>query len=480
VARSYYGDKISKNIIETPEGYLICQNVPLGRIGWMEYHGNELPPIFNEPASKICKVFRSEEEVFSPATMASFEGKPVTNTHPLENLTIDSVAISERGHTQNIRRDGDFLVGDLHIKDNILKSEVLNNSKREISCGYDCAWIPLGDSKYEQKEILGNHVAVVENGRAGHRVKINDAAPKEKQEESEIKDESKPNDIIEKIKEKTGGKQRMGKVTEKLLAAMGFKHWAQDADPEEVAQALQAMKEDEQEKALFSKTPGSDDDMRGTAKNDEPVIPAKDDETPDAMNLIVERMNEVLKRIEQLESREEKQQGADESFSGLEGELSKKVADDDDDDDIRGQAQASDDDDDDTENTFGQENVKYQKAEQGSKVHDDDDDDDEVVHAVADKAIKKFVKDMKPVIMAIKDKKTRDEVASKFVASVRDSRKVGSGEGYANILQAVTKNKKSAMDKAVYNRESDAERCQKAVEAWNKAGNAARNKGGNQ
>lgn len=487
MARSYYGDKLSKNMIETPEGYLICQNVPLGRIGFMEYHGNELPPIFNEPSEKLCKVFRSEEEVFSPETMASFEGKPVTNTHPLENLTIDSVAIAERGHVQNVRRDGDFLVGDLHIKCNNLKSEILNNLKREISCGYDCAWIPLGDGKYEQKEILGNHVAVVENGRAGHRVKINDSAPKESKEES-IED-AVPNDIIEKIKEKTGGKKRMGKITEKFLAAVGFKHWAKDADPEEVAQALQEMQKEEQEKALFSKTPGSDDDMKMPAKNDMPPMKTQDDETPDTMNLILERMNEVLKRIEQLESREEQQQkGADDEFAGLEGELAGKVAHDDDDDDIRTSTKASYDDDDDMENTMGQENVKYQKYEQAggkdkkrSRAKDDDDDDDnEVVHAVADKAIKKFVRDMKPVIMAIEDKKTRDEVASKFVKSVRDSRKVGNGEGYANILQAVTKNKKTAMDKSSNGRESDSDRCQKAVDAWNKAGQAARNvKGGN-
>ena len=73
---SYYGSKLSRNKILTDEGYLICKNVPIGRIGWMDYFGYELPQEFNLDGSKKYRVLRTAEELFSEQTMSSFEGKP--------------------------------------------------------------------------------------------------------------------------------------------------------------------------------------------------------------------------------------------------------------------------------------------------------------------------------------------------------------------------------------------------------------------
>lgn len=481
MSRSYYGDKISKNLIETPEGYLICKNVPLARTGWMDYKGSELPEEFNEPPNKICKVYRSPEEVFSPATIASFEGKPVTNTHPLENLTIDSVDMSERGHSQDIRQDGNYLIGDLHIRDGILKSDILNDIKREISCGYDCAWVPLGEGKYEQKGIVGNHIAVVANGRAGHRVKINDALP-------------------EGMLNIKGGKMQMSKVTQKILTAIGFQHWAKDADPEEVAEAMQTMQDEATQKPAFLKEPGNDvlpedkvkdekpdkekepvsddkavkDDKSGDDNLKTEEKPVKDDATgtaaltPDAMQLILAKMDQVLGRVGELEAKlTPKEPTADENFAGLEGELGKKVAD----EDMPAEASVTDDDE-------TKEDPKLQQGEE-NEAQDADGEKDKFAHAVADSALKKFVTDMKPVIMGIKDEKTRNSVAKAFVGSVRDARQVGDGQGYANIMQTVNKNKSTAMDNASQHRsESMSVRAQKTVDAWKARGAEMQNKGG--
>ncbi len=507
LARSYYGDKISENIIETPEGYIICKNVPVGRIGWMEYQGHELPAIFQE--SGPCKVFRSPEEVFNKKTVSSFEGKPVTNTHPHENLTIDTVSMAEKGHIQDVRRDGDFLVGDLYIMDLLLKEEVLNKMKREISCGYDCLWVPLGDGKYEQKDIIGNHIAVVQNGRAGPHAAIQDKKP------DKFVDDV-PEDTIMQIKEKTGGKKRM-KMSKRLLAAMGLKHFAQDADPEEIAHAMEAMREDEQNKALFSKTPGSDDDYR--ARDDDRMIRddrrvRDDDDDDDAggstevMSDLCDKINQILSRIEQLESREEQQQGqgAEDDFAGLENEMKSRPPMDDDETEIpeqqarkyedveespsskmSGPAHAGyDDDDDDVENTFGQENTKYMNAEQGAKdkrgrkkSRDDDDDDDEGESAelykkAADFAFRKHVKDMKKAILAVEDPKLRNQLAKKFVASVQDARQVGNRTKYGDIANQINSNKRHRAVDASVQQDTMSERAQKAVAAWNKAGAAMR------
>ncbi len=47
----------------------------------------------------------------------------ITNQHPVANLDINTVPMIERGHVQNVHRNGEFLVGDLHVRDAGLISE---------------------------------------------------------------------------------------------------------------------------------------------------------------------------------------------------------------------------------------------------------------------------------------------------------------------------------------------------------------------
>ena len=174
---SYYGYTISPNQIETGEGFLICRNVPIARTGTQEYMGREIG-LTGQNADKIITVRREPEEVFSSAALASFEGKPATNDHPPDLIGPDDVGLYEKGHAQNIRRGvgdwADYIVADLHIHDREL-IEAIQNGKREISCGYECDYVDNGDGTYSQKNIRGNHVAVVERGRAGKRAAILDS-----------------------------------------------------------------------------------------------------------------------------------------------------------------------------------------------------------------------------------------------------------------------------------------------------------------
>ena len=169
----YYGTRISPHMTSTPEGYLICHDVPLARIGAMEYLADELN--ISGAASQIVKVNRYEDEVFAPAAMASFEGKDITAGHPPENLTAETYAAYSKGHVENVRRQGDFLLGDLHIKDPLLRSDVENGVVREVSAGYTAEFVPDG-ADWKQINIRGNHVAVVPKGRAGRDVAIKDTA----------------------------------------------------------------------------------------------------------------------------------------------------------------------------------------------------------------------------------------------------------------------------------------------------------------
>ncbi len=175
---AYYGSKLSDHMTETDEGFLICQNVPIARTGYYEY----LPREIGRDGDTPVRVFRSEEAVFSPAAMASFEGKPVTLGHPPVNVTPENGTAYICGHVQNVHRgrdeDSDLLLADLFIT----SAELIRRIKgglREVSCGYECKYSDA-EGEAEQHHIRGNHVAVVEAGRAGNRVAIKDekGAPK--------------------------------------------------------------------------------------------------------------------------------------------------------------------------------------------------------------------------------------------------------------------------------------------------------------
>lgn len=171
---TYYGYTISPNQLETDEGFLICRNVPIARTGDQEYLAGEL----GLDGSNVITVHRPAEEVFSEATIASFEGKPVTDDHPADLLDAETAQTFSKGHVQNVRRGtsewADYLIADLHIHDADLIREI-RNGKREVSCGYMTEYEPNEDGTYTQRKIRGNHVAVVEEGRAGHVAAIMDS-----------------------------------------------------------------------------------------------------------------------------------------------------------------------------------------------------------------------------------------------------------------------------------------------------------------
>ena len=174
MAIAYYGARISPHMTRTPEGFLICHDVPINRTGDQEYTAGELQ-LDGDP-ERVVVVHRYPEDVFDPAALASFEGKDITQGHPPENLTPENQAAYSKGHIENVRRVGDNTVADLYIKDPGLASDVENGVVREVSCGYLCDYVQDG-AGYKQQRIRGNHVAVVPRGRAGHDVAIKDAAP---------------------------------------------------------------------------------------------------------------------------------------------------------------------------------------------------------------------------------------------------------------------------------------------------------------
>ncbi len=175
MAKSYYGSKISDNMARTPEGFLICFNVPIGRTGEYKYLGSEV----GDGGNEIISVYRTEEELFDQLTLASFEGKAFTDDHPIDDVTPDNWSIYAKGELSNVRRGkgeyADCIVADIIVRDPVTISEIETGIKREVSSGYTCDYIEKNGKTY-QSNIRGNHVSLVKNGRAGSRVSIKDKA----------------------------------------------------------------------------------------------------------------------------------------------------------------------------------------------------------------------------------------------------------------------------------------------------------------
>lgn len=165
----------------TPEGYLICVGVPIARTGSQLYAAHELPKLAPGTDGTI-RVHRDEVAVFSDETIASFEGKSVVVGHRF--VDSHNVKQIEAGHAQNVRRsetEPDLLLADLLIKDaraidQVRVDPARPNKKvlREVSCGYDAQYVQDAPGVARLRNIVGNHIALVERGRAGPRCSIQD------------------------------------------------------------------------------------------------------------------------------------------------------------------------------------------------------------------------------------------------------------------------------------------------------------------
>lgn len=168
-------EKISKNMRKTPEGFLVCIGVPIARTGIQEYAPSEVP--IEAKDGEAVQIQRDEKEVFRPETIASFEGKPFTLGHPDEMVDPENWGELAKGTIQNVRRgEGEYntsLIADIMITDQEAIKEV-EKGFREVSCGYEADYLETGIGTGKQINIVGNHLALVPEGRAGGDYAIKD------------------------------------------------------------------------------------------------------------------------------------------------------------------------------------------------------------------------------------------------------------------------------------------------------------------
>jgi len=185
----FFTTRLGETRYQQADGSLLCKDVPIARTGTQVYLPEEIG--LEPDASGTVTVWRTEDEVFSTETIASFEGVAVTLGHPEDSsgniVFVNPSNYSElaHGHIQNVRRgvgeQSDLLLADMLIKRQEA-IDAVNAGVRDVSCGYDAQYQQLSPGRGKQHQITGNHLAIVDRGRAGSRCAIGDSIPSLKKE----------------------------------------------------------------------------------------------------------------------------------------------------------------------------------------------------------------------------------------------------------------------------------------------------------
>lgn len=163
---------------ETQDGYLVTEAFAV-RTGIQLYAGSEVGLIDRD----VVRVYRSEDEVRNPASLATFAHAPVTLGHPVENVTKDNWADLAKGEVSTEATwDGNKIKLPLIVKDADAIAAI-DAGTRELSAGYTCELefidgvTPEGEAyDARQVNIRVNHLAIVPKGRAGAECRIGDNA----------------------------------------------------------------------------------------------------------------------------------------------------------------------------------------------------------------------------------------------------------------------------------------------------------------
>ena len=204
--------------------------------------------IYRDAQGKPVRELRPPEEVMHADSLASFGLMPVTNEHPSELLTADNAKQYAVGSvSESVIPEGDKVRAVLMITD-ASAIEALDNGKSELSCGYTADVVQEAGvwqgQPYDaiQRNIRGNHVALVDAGRAGPACSIRMDAAGAAQEIT-------MNEVMMEL----GGSQYSvpadlaGELV-KMLEAKGLKPVMGDAEKPAQGEEMAAVKADAQRK----------------------------------------------------------------------------------------------------------------------------------------------------------------------------------------------------------------------------------------
>lgn len=165
-------------------GFLHVSISPLTRVQVAPYRGCEIPgwqELGLEP-ERVYRGYRPASELSKPETIESVNGIPIQLAHhmdyadnPAKTTRVGSTGTDGAFHSP-------FLTNSLHIQDKNAIDRINDGSMRELSLAYRYKPVftpgetPDGE-KYDfvMTDISANHLALVDEGRAGHEVLVYDS-----------------------------------------------------------------------------------------------------------------------------------------------------------------------------------------------------------------------------------------------------------------------------------------------------------------
>lgn len=181
----YFADALTLDAPRrTSDGYMAVR-AKAARTGTYAYLGSEIDPDNKHGLrdAGMVNVLRDADAVFDPLSAHSFIGKPITDNHPTVAVNAKNWRDHARGTVMGAKwEEGGYLAFDLMLTD-ADTIDAVDAGKRELSNGY-AAELQFGDFDgpggvkcvAKQVAIKGNHVAIVDRGRAGPSCAIRDAA----------------------------------------------------------------------------------------------------------------------------------------------------------------------------------------------------------------------------------------------------------------------------------------------------------------
>lgn len=156
-------------------GYVTIKKNPITRAGVFMYSGRALP---DADPNKMYAVYRPLEELTRAETLESFKLLPIIDEHEMLGDGYERGAEEKGTHGttgEEIAVNGFDILAPLRIFSRTLKT-LVDSGKRGLSMGYRCVFEKSAGVfegmpyDYIQKNIFGNHIALVNQGRVGTAV----------------------------------------------------------------------------------------------------------------------------------------------------------------------------------------------------------------------------------------------------------------------------------------------------------------------
>ncbi len=155
-------------------GFLVIKDNKIAKAGVFDYLGREISDeLQDREIYKVCRPWAELEK-----TAKDFEGMPVKLGH--EWVEPEKRDLKVGAISGEVRLEEPYLIADIKIYDKDAIEAITGRNIVELSPGYTAKYAAesgeYAGEQYDfmQQDIKYNHLAIVENGRSGKDVKIND------------------------------------------------------------------------------------------------------------------------------------------------------------------------------------------------------------------------------------------------------------------------------------------------------------------